>query len=222
MSAMHEEVYNKLPEAIELMQNIIRRGNSIDDIVKNYPMELLRHTLSVAKKTERLARFYGEDTGRPFTEHQLKAIYHGGLFHDLGKLMVPYGIIDKPGKLCFEEFEIIKTHPRYGYELFRVDKSAIELSENDPETYEMIRGIILYHHEKMNGKGYTGLVGDEIPLAARICAVADVYDALCEVRPYRDALDDECALRIMNTDEGHFDMNVLGVFESHMAAITAD
>jgi HD-GYP domain-containing protein (c-di-GMP phosphodiesterase class II) len=121
----------------------------------------------------------------------------------VGKISVPDAILNKPGKLTEEEFDSIKQHPVVGYNVL----SHIE------QLREALPGI-RHHHEKLDGSGYPdGLKGDEIPLAAKIIAVADVYDALTSSRSYRPAMSVDKALAILHEGEGnHFDPRVLGVF----------
>jgi len=102
----------------------------------------------------------------------------GAYLHDLGKVKVPHQILNKPGRLSDEEFEVIKRHPVWGVELL----AAVEFPWN-------IKPIIRSHHEKYDGTGYPDrLRGEEIPLDAQIICIADVYDALTTTRSYRGAM----------------------------------
>lgn len=136
----------------------------------------------------------GEELGLPASK--LRALAIGGIVHDIGKLDVPDVILNKPGKLTEEERTVIEQHPVSGYNLCR------ELGFM-PEELAVIRS----HHEKWDGKGYPdGLAGEQIPLAARIAAVADVYDALTSSRSYRSAMTHEEAMSILVKGSGrHFD-----------------
>jgi len=131
------------------------------------------------------------------------ALHWASLFHDLGKISVPETVLNKPGKLTDEEFDIIKRHPVVGCEVL----APIE------QLRDALPGI-RHHHEKMDGSGYpSGLEGDDIPLTARIIAVADVYDALTSTRSYRPAMSQEKAIETMRAGMGtHFDPRVLNVF----------
>lgn len=121
-----------------------------------------------------------------------RAIKHGSWLHDCGKIDVPEGILNYPGKLSTADFEVIKKHPGWGAEVGR--------QANLPE--EVIN-IILHHHERFDGKGYpTGAKGTEIPLEARIVAVADVFDAMSGDRPYAKGYDREEAMRVMGVLRG--------------------
>jgi len=127
---------------------------------------------------------------------ELRAIAQGGLVHDVGKLRIPDTILNKPGKLTPEEREIIEVHPISGYDLCkRLGFMPEELS------------VIRSHHEKWDGSGYPDqLAGEQIPLLARVTAVADVYDALTSSRSYRKAMSHEAAMEIILKESGrHFD-----------------
>src|SRR3990170_5156161 len=128
----------------------------------------------------------------------------GALLHDIGKIIVPTEVLNKPGKLTPEEWDLMKQHPEAGLELVA-----------DIDFPGDIRAIIRNHHERWDGTGYPdGLAGDSIPFAARILCVADVYDALTTARSYRPALSQEEALRIMERDAGRFDPRLLETFLS--------
>jgi len=136
----------------------------------------------------------------------------GALVHDIGKIGVPDGILTKPDKLTDEEFEIVKLHPEIGYKILM----------HMPSFQECLP-IVRYHHERLNGTGYPcGLKADELSLSVRICAVADVYDALTSDRSYRKGMSDLEALRIITREaqSGHLDPQVVDVltemlFEAH-------
>ena len=134
--------------------------------------------------------------------------------HDIGKIAIPDRILQKEGKLTDEEFAIMKTHPQEGA---RILKSTLKDLEND--TYcEIAYDMALYHHEKYNGTGYPeGIKGEEIPLAARIMAVADVYDALRSKRHYKEGFSREKSIAIMEESKGsHFDPYIDELFLEHI------
>ncbi|MDH3258425.1 MAG: response regulator [Deltaproteobacteria bacterium] len=130
-------------------------------------------------------------------------IRQGSWLHDCGKIGVADNVLNKQGPLDEDEFEIIKNHPRWGADIAQ----QAYLSET-------IVNVILHHHEKYDGSGYPyGIRGNAIPFAARIVAIADVYDALTTDRPYRDKFSDEKAIKIMQLMEGNvFDPEILDVF----------
>ena len=134
--------------------------------------------------------------------------------HDIGKIAIPDRILQKEGKLTEEEFAVMKTHPEEGA---RILKSTLKDLEND--TYcEIAYDMALYHHEKYNGAGYPkGIKGEEIPLSARIMAVADVYDALRSKRHYKEGFSKEKSMAIMEESRGsHFDPEIDDIFLAHI------
>lgn len=144
------------------------------------------------------------------TPEYVQLIYQTSPLHDLGKIGVPESVLLKPGKLTETEFELVKEHPLIGAETLR---DAIERSPEAP-FLRMAHDIALSHHEKFDGSGYPqGLIGDAIPLAARIVALADVYDALTTHRVYKDAYSHEKSESIIIEGRGnHFDPDVVDAF----------
>jgi HD-GYP domain-containing protein (c-di-GMP phosphodiesterase class II) len=130
--------------------------------------------------------------------------------HDIGKINIPDGILNKPGKLTEEEFEIMKTHTTAGKKIM---ENAISTVEGENYLKEA-RNMAAYHHERWDGKGYPeGLHGEVIPLSARIMAVADVFDALTSPRVYKPAFPLEKALGIITEEAGkQFDPKCVEVF----------
>ena len=133
---------------------------------------------------------------------QLTTIRMGAYLHDVGKVKVPHQVLNKPGRLTDEEFEIIKRHPVWGVELL----AAVEFPWN-------IKPIIRYHHERYDGTGYPDrLKGDEIPLSAQIICIVDVYDALTTTRSYRGAMAHEEALSRMEESRHWWRPDVYAAF----------
>ena len=130
--------------------------------------------------------------------------------HDVGKMQIPDSILSKPGRLTSEEFEIMKKHTTSGAEI--ISKTA--KNSSDKQFFDIAYNIVKYHHERYDGKGYpSGLAGEEIPLEARIMALADVYDALISPRPYKDALPKEQAVKIIEEGRGgQFDPELTSIF----------
>ena len=154
---------------------------------------------------ERLS-FLAEELGQKLgmEAEDLTILKRGGILHDIGKIAIPESILLKPGPLTKEEFEIIKTHPEEGERICAPLKSL-------RSTLPTIR----HHQERYNGSGYPdGLKGEEIPIHARIIGIVDCFDALTTKRPYRDALSDEEAIRIMleETERGLWDPKIMKVF----------
>ncbi|MGW8246808.1 MAG: HD domain-containing phosphohydrolase [Acidiferrobacterales bacterium] len=124
-----------------------------------------------------------------FIEH----IFMYSPLHDIGKIAIPDNILFKPGKLDEEEGKVMRTHARKGREI--IDEVLRNFGLDGMQHINILRNIAEYHHEKMNGKGYpAGLRGNEVPLEARIVAVADIFDALTSRRPYKDAWTNDEAL----------------------------
>jgi HD-GYP domain-containing protein (c-di-GMP phosphodiesterase class II) len=132
--------------------------------------------------------------------------------HDIGKIGIPDEILLKPGKLTDEEFDIMKTHASIGAKV--LEKMHDRFSKYNITYFNMAREIALYHQEKFNGSGYpNGVKGEEIPLSARICALADVFDALTSKRPYKEAFSLEKSYAIIDETVGsHFDPDVVEAF----------
>jgi len=157
------------------------------------------HTERVADLAAKLGRQAN------LSEQEQETLYMGGVLHDIGKIGVKDAVLNKPDRLTPEEFEEIKKHPLTGEDICRPLKSIKSLLE-----------IIRHHHEKLDGSGYPDrLKGTEIPVAARIMAIVDVYDALTSDRPYRKGMPKEKALSILEEEasKGWWDKNLLEKFK---------
>lgn len=156
------------------------------------------HSLRVTIVSVLLAEELGID--RPRIQHLIK----GAALHDVGKIAIRDEILLKPGKLTDEEYEEMKSHVAHGVDI--VGRSS---------WLEPAMEVVHNHHERFGGGGYLhGLSGAEIPLAARIFAIVDVFDALASTRPYKPAMDLERTLEIMRAERGtHFDPELLDTFE---------
>ena len=148
-----------------------------------------------------IAMAIGEKLG--LADKPMRALLSGALLHDVGKIGVPDRILLKPGRLDDQEMALMRSHVPQGEDIVDGIPSLAEA-----------RDVIAYHHEKWDGTGYPrGLAGEDIPLSARIFAVADVFDALCSPRPYKDAMSFETAWGIIRDDAGsHFDPRVVEAF----------
>jgi len=157
-----------------------------------------------AGHSERVAEL-SEALGRKLrlSEEMVHSIRISALLHDIGKLGIPEAILDKPGKLSVEEFETIKSHPAKGDNIIQ-----------DIPGFEEVRLGVRHHHEQWKGTGYPdGLAGEEIPLIARILALADVYDAVTEDRPYRKGFTYEETIQFLKEKRGLlFDPDLLDSF----------
>lgn len=147
-----------------------------------------------------------------FTPEFLRYVERSAPMHDLGKIAVDDKILRKQGRFTPEEYEIMKTHSAEGAKIVSKILTGIE----NEEFVKIATNVAHYHHEKVNGKGYPdGLSGDEIPVEARIMALADVFDALVSKRCYKEAFSYERAFEIIREDSGsHFDAKLAQVFLS--------
>ncbi|TGN00300.1 response regulator [Leptospira dzoumogneensis] len=139
------------------------------------------------------------------SEDTAEKILHASPMHDIGKIGIPDSILQKPGKLDPEEWDIMKTHPTIGAEI---------IGDHDSSLLQMAKSIALNHHEKWDGSGYpNGIKGDTIPIEARIVTIADVFDALTTERPYKKAWSIEDAVNHIRKGAGsHFDPGLVPVF----------
>ncbi len=156
-----------------------------------------QHARRVADLTVQFGRSIG------LREQDLVYLKQGALLHDIGKLIVPYSVLLKPERLSYNEEQIMRSHPVYAYEML----SPISFPR-------MVVDIALYHHEKWNGEGYPfGLAGEDIPYAARMVAIADVWDALTTERNYRTAWSKGEAIAYFHEKSGvHFDADLVDLF----------
>lgn len=132
--------------------------------------------------------------------------------HDIGKIGIPDAILLKPGKLDAEEWKVMHRHPTMGAEIIGI---------HDNELLQMAYTIALTHHERWDGRGYPrGLKGEDIPVEGRIVAIADVFDALISVRPYKPAFTVEDSVAMMVAETGrHFDPTLMVAFEAALPEI---
>jgi putative nucleotidyltransferase with HDIG domain len=165
------------------------------------------HSAAVAIYARDIAR----RMGLPETKQEL--VHLCGLVHDIGKIGLPAGLLEKPGPLTLEERRQMERHSEIGETILR-----------NVDDYSEIAEVVRFHHERIDGMGYPdGLHGDEIPLLARIIGVADAYDAMTSDRPYRAALPSRVArMRLAQAVETQFDTTVVAAFEAILAAADDD
>lgn len=158
----------------------------------------------------RYSALIAEKLGRP--DLKPKDMLYAAPMHDIGKIGIPDNILLKADKLTEKEFETIKTHTAIGVNI---------LSNSNAKIIMLAEQIALSHHEKWNGQGYpNGLSGKDIPLAGRIVAIADVFDALTSKRPYKKTFSVKTAINIMKKEQGqHFDPDLLDIFLANMDEI---
>jgi len=158
------------------------------------------------------ARILGLAAG--MTEFEADDLLHAAPMHDVGKIGIPDRILQKPGPLDPDEWKVMQSHARIGAEIIgRHGRGVLALAHD----------IALAHHEKWDGSGYpNGLAGEQIPLVGRICAIADVFDALTSVRPYKKAWTEEEAVNFLVQQKGkHFDPSLVDLFIAQLPAIRA-
>jgi putative nucleotidyltransferase with HDIG domain len=148
-------------------------------------------------------------TRMSLSEAEQSLAYLCGLVHDIGKIGLPAGLLEKPGALTLEERREMQRHSEIGERILA-----------NVDTYAEIAAVVRHHHERVDGHGYPdGITGEEIPLLARIVAVADAYNAMTSDRPYRDAMPSRVArLRLAQAVETQFDTAVVAAFEAILAA----
>ncbi len=165
----------------------------------------------LAEQLKHHSRFQGY-----FDESTVRMLYHSAPLHDIGKVGVPDSILLKPGKLTESEFAVMKRHANYGREV--IDRIAAGMHNDTASSFLRLAGECAYsHHECWDGKGYNGLAGEAIPVAGRLMALADVYDALTSKRVYKPAFSHERTMRIIIEGDGRtvpeqFDPAVLQAF----------
>lgn len=168
------------------------------------------HTRNIHTITELLLRRLGQMSDKyQFSHEEISVISTASALHDIGKIAIPSEILNKPGKLTNEEYEIMKTHSAIG------DSMLEQIPYyQDEALVKAAREICRWHHERYDGRGYPdGLKGEEIPISAQIVALADVYDALTSERAYKKAFSHEKAMEmILNGECGAFGPELLGCF----------
>lgn len=193
---------------------LYNQQRELEVLVKQRTKELDDTRLEIIQRLGCAAEYKDNETGlhvirmswySKFLAEQIQAndewvelLYNAAPMHDIGKIAIPDRVLLKPGKLDKEEWTIMQTHVECGVEI---------LGEHESDLMIMAREIALCHHEKYDGSGYpNGISGEDIPLSARIVAIADVFDALTSVRPYKSAWPVEKAIALLEEETGkHFD-----------------
>ena len=189
---------NKVAE--EILENVLSNKNVLLSLVDIKSMD--NYTYSHCVNVAVISIILGISLN--LSKKNLTYLCIGALIHDIGKSFIPKEILQKPGKLTPEEFEIIQCHPRYGYEFLG---NSFDLSSH-------IKLIVLQHHERFDGLGYpNGAVGNKVSYLARIVSIADVYDALTSDRPYKRAMCPSDALEYLMCNAGTlFDYDIIKTF----------
>ena len=203
-------------EAISRKQEHIISG--LANLIESRDLETGAHVARTSEFVRLLAEFARADG--VYREHlddrAIALMYRAAPLHDVGKIVVPDEILKKPGKLTQEEFALMKRHAAEGGRIVREVLGSVA----DSAYLSMAEQIAECHHERWDGSGYpAGLAGEDIPLCARIMAIADVYDALVSERCYKKAMPAAEALAVIREESGtHFDPSLVRVFLAHAAA----
>ena len=187
INVVYDQVYEKEENnniMIRIMSNILGSRNS----------ESREHILHIKTATEMMLRQLVKVTAAyPLTEADIALITTASSLHDIGKIRIPEEILNKPGRLTDEEFQIMKTHSELG--------AAIIKDMDFPQDHPLVHTaweISRWHHERWDGKGYPdGLKGEEIPISAQVVSIVDVYDALTSERCYKKAFDHDTAIQMI-------------------------
>jgi putative nucleotidyltransferase with HDIG domain len=194
------DVGDALPIVEEISTSVMRNPGALISLarLKNKDEYTYMHSVAVCALMVSLARTLG------FNDQQTRQAGLAGLLHDVGKMMIPLSILDKPGKLTEAEFETMKSHPVEGHRMLLGGTGIGEVALD----------VCLHHHEKMDGSGYPhGLGGGEISQYARMGAVCDVYDAITSNRPYKNGWEPAESIRKMaEWSKGHFDPRIFEAF----------
>lgn len=189
-----------LPLVEEITQSVSRNPNAIISIarLKTKDDYTYMHSVAVCALMVSLAQQL------KLSEDESREAGLGGLLHDMGKALIPVELLNKPGKLTDEEFNIIKMHPVRGYDLLLEGNGVGEIPLD----------ICLHHHEKVDGRGYPhNLKGDSITLYSRMGAICDIYDAITSNRPYKNGWDPaESISKMAEWCNGHFDERIFQAF----------
>ncbi|MNR05629.1 Cyclic di-GMP phosphodiesterase response regulator RpfG [compost metagenome] len=176
---------------------------TMGEITETRSQETGHHVKRVAEYSRLLALKYG------LSEQEAEIIRLATPMHDVGKVGIPDAILNKPGKLTSDEFEIMKSHSNLGYEM---------LKHSNKKVLHAAAIIAHQHHERFDGTGYPqGLKGENIHLYGRITALADVFDALCSDRVYKKAWELDRVLDLLKSERGkHFDPAIVDLFLSNL------
>lgn len=216
---------------VQMAQKFMRHQNELlEQKVQERTRAIHSTRLQVVRRLGRAAEYRDEETGlhiirmstiaviiaraAGMDEEQCDLLLNAAPMHDIGKIGIPDKILLKPGKFEPEEWAIMQTHTQIGAEILAGDDSDLMVMAHD---------IAISHHEKWNGEGYPNkLKGEKIPLVGRITALADVFDALTSVRPYKKAWTVEAAVAYVIENSGqHFDPVLTGFFQEKLPEIIA-
>ncbi|MFP4372298.1 MAG: HD-GYP domain-containing protein, partial [Halanaerobium sp.] len=185
----------------EIMQKLCEAAEYRDE-------DSLFHILRIGFSSAVIFRELGAE------EKRIENIFFASLLHDIGKIGIPDSILQKPGRLNAEEYEVMQNHPEIGARI---------LAGSQTEVLDMAYNIAYSHHEKWDGSGYPqGLKGEEIPIEARIVALADVFDALSSKRVYKEAFSREKCVEIVSNERNqHFQGKIVDILLDHLDEVYA-
>ena len=182
-----------------IKENTMAMAATLSTVIEARDPNLKGHSRHVQRLTRLLYEALPDHMRR---ELNLNNLEYAALFHDLGKLGVPEAILNKPSQLTPEEWDVMLQHPQIGVQILKPVESFDEISD-----------WIMYHHERIDRQGYYKLPGDQIPLGARVIAVADVFSAMFMRRPYKDAANyDECIAELRRCAGTQFDAEIVEAF----------
>lgn len=206
---IQEELILKEKKISQMQTHLI---SGMANLIENRDMETGEHIARTSIYVKMLSKFCKLNDVYPdkINNEFIDLMYSVSPLHDIGKVIIPDKILKKPGKLTAEEFEIMKKHASYGGEVVKDILSGI----GDENYISFASDIAMYHHERWDGTGYPyGLKGDEIPLSARIMAIADVYDALISERCYKRPYAYDESFKIIEEGRGtQFDPKLVDIF----------
>lgn len=200
LKELNKDLQRRVDEATEDLR--LREKETLDILGSTAEMrdqETAKHVQRVALYSKLLAKEFGQD------EEYQDRIFISAPFHDLGKIGIPDSVLLKKGKLTDDEYNTMKEHPKIGYDILKHSKSKY---------LKMGAEISLSHHERWDGNGYPqGFAGEDIPLSGRIVSIADVFDALTSVRPYKKRWEIQDAFDFLDENKGsHFDPVLVELF----------
>ncbi len=209
---LSEKVQREMQHTSEIQLDIIE---DLAAVVETRDCETGEHIARTKRYVNMIANILKENDKYKdvLSEKTIDQYTEAAPLHDVGKIAISDTILLKPGKLTPEEYEQMKVHTTKGGEMiYKIFKNL-----KDEAFIKHAHDIALYHHEKWDGTGYPeGIKGEEIPLSARIMAIADVYDALVSKRVYKDAMDPNDAFDILEKDAGsHFDPNIIEIIKKY-------
>jgi len=204
------------------------QSRHLESLVQQRTEELTNTRLEIIRRLGRAAEYKDNETGMHVIRMSLfckfiaedmgldtqwcELLYNASPMHDIGKIGIPDAVLLKPGKLDADEWHIMKKHAEFGAEI---------IGKHETPLLQMAEEIAICHHEKWDGSGYpNGLKGTDIPLSARIVAIADVFDALTSERPYKKAWSEERALTLLREESGrHFDPELIPHFFNSLSRV---